>query len=468
MHSTDHSTGILEPQGPNQTSGVSSRGRGLPQSNPPAGNSQKTLKDPQLKRELQRLRLTDNWTNWFYIARAWLVIAVAIGVAVTVHLAATAAGLSSWWTIPIFVVAIMAIGASQHQLAGATHEATHHTLFKNRLLNELASDWLCMFPLFSSTYTFRLHHLAHHQFINDPERDPDFAQLRCSGHWLEFPVLKKEFLWLLAKQLWVVNLIRYTLIRARYNSIGVDSNIYIDPDHRGTRWPNAFGLFYVISFLVTCSLCLNLHQPVLLSILLPFYFAAALTFYLVIPDRWFIRTKLHPVFPPRSMAIQRITFLTALFCVLSAAQYFSGVRVWGYFVLLWAVPLMTSFSLFMILRQLVQHGNGDRGWLTNTRVFLVNPVINYAVFPFGMDYHLPHHMFATIPHYRLPELHKLLQDYPEYREQGVVVEGYFSKRHPDQCTPTVLEVLGPDYAPTEQHETFIDHSVVEDWKKSDR
>ncbi len=63
------------------------------------------------------------------------------------------------------------------------------------------------------------------------------------------------------------------------------------------------------------------------------------------------------------------------------------------YVLLWLVPLFTSFSFFMILRQLVQHGNGDRGKLTNTRTFLLAPLINFAVFPMGQDYHLPHHLY---------------------------------------------------------------------------
>ncbi len=87
----------------------------------------------------------------------------------------------------------------------------------------------------------------------------------------------------------------------------------------------------------------------------------------------------------------------------------------AFYLLLWALPIFTSFSFFMILRQLVQHGNGDRGWLTNTRVFFVNRLINYAVFPMGQDYHLPHHIFASVPHYRLRELHEFLLQCVEYR-----------------------------------------------------
>jgi fatty acid desaturase len=108
----------------------------------------------------------------------------------------------------------------------------------------------------------------------------------------------------------------------------------------------------------------------------------------------------------------------------------------------------------------VQHGNGDRGWLTNTRTFLVNPFIRYAVFPFGMDYHLPHHMFCTVPHFNLPKLHAFLARYPEYSQEGIVVEGYFfpPKLDPNR-NPTVLEVLGPEYNKSGA-EVFIDDDAT--------
>src|SRR5690606_21803334 len=126
----------------------------------------------------------------------------------------------------------------------------------------------------------------------------------------------------------------------------------------------------------------------------------------------------------------------------------------------WVVPLFTSFSFFMILRQLVQHGNADRGWATNSRTFLVGPAIDFAVFPMGPDYHLPHHMYATVPHYRLRELHDYLMGYPEYREQAVVVKGYFfPPKHPKDA-PTVLDVLGPQAAERHSAAVHIDDTVM--------
>src|SRR6516225_5469490 len=161
----------------------------------------KTLQDPRLKERLQELRRTDNVTNIYYFIRIYLYFAVVIGGTLWFYQIADELGLGWWWNVPVTIAAIVLVGAGQHQLTGLAHEAAHHILFKSRFLNDLASDWLCMFPLYSSTQHYRLQHLAHHQFVNDPLRDPDISQLQTSGHWLNFPLGKGVFLKTLLKQL---------------------------------------------------------------------------------------------------------------------------------------------------------------------------------------------------------------------------------------------------------------------------
>jgi hypothetical protein len=113
----------------------------------------------------------------------------------------------------------------------------------------------------------------------------------------------------------------------------------------------------------------------------------------------------------------------------------------------------------MMLRQVVQHSNGDRGWLTNTRIFLVNLIVRDSVLPYGQDYHLPHHMFATVPHFRLRELHEFMMQFPEYRREAVVVRGAVLPRHDDQ--PSILDALGPDWAPGAGRQVYVDNSVLD-------
>jgi hypothetical protein len=71
-------------------------------------------------------------------------------------------------------------------------------------------------------------------------------------------------------------------------------------------------------------------------------------------------------------------------------------------------------------------------------------------------------MFATVPHYRLKELHETLLGYPEYRREATVVEGYFWPKERPPVHPTVVDVLGPEFAPTRFRDVYIDNSVLED------
>jgi len=118
--------------------------------------------------------------------------------------------------------------AGQHQLTRLAHEASHHILFKNRYWNDLASDFLCMFPLYSATHHYRLQHIAHHQFVNDPVRDPDVSQLQTSGHWLDFPLERAKVARTLLKQIWPPRLFKFMRIRAKYNALPQELKNIID------------------------------------------------------------------------------------------------------------------------------------------------------------------------------------------------------------------------------------------------
>lgn len=422
----------------------------------------KTLQDAELKERLQFLRQSDNLTNWLFVARAYIYLFLVIGGAVWFDLHRQAAVWSFWWNVPVGIVAIILIGAGQHQLSGLAHEGVHHILFRTRYLNELASDLLCLFPLYSSTHHYRLQHLAHHQFINDPVRDPDISQLQTSGHWLPFPMGKGAFLLQLVKQLWLPNLFRFMIIRAKYNATGTDKNPYMRKDVKPSRLPVRIGILYLFSQVAVLAGLVWHGDPLLLAIVPPAMWLAAMITYILMPANKFSHSRVHPVIPMRWQTILRVTYITLVFNTLAWVTLVTGVHAWAYYAVYWLVPIFTSFSFFMILRQLVQHGNADRGWLTNTRIFFVSRFINFSVFPIGQDYHLPHHLFATVPHYRLKQLHETLLEYPEYQEEALEVHGYFlSPEHP-QSHPTVLDVLGPAYAAHEFHGVHIDNTVLED------
>jgi hypothetical protein len=92
---------------------------------------------------------------------------------------------------------------------------------------------------------------------------------------------------------------------------------------------------------------------------------------------------------------------------------------------------------------------------------LVNPLVRGSILPYGQDYHLPHHMYATVPHYNLKELHETLMDYPEYHDSALIVEGAVFPK-PGGHYPTLVDMLGPDFAPAARHAAFIDNTVLDD------
>ncbi len=76
--------------------------------------------------DIRSLKMRDNWTNFGYIGLIYLIMAVTLIATLSSYAAVANAGLSWWWDLPTTVVAIVVIGASQHQLGGIIHEGTHY------------------------------------------------------------------------------------------------------------------------------------------------------------------------------------------------------------------------------------------------------------------------------------------------------------------------------------------------------
>jgi fatty acid desaturase len=398
--------------------------------------------DPEIVRQVAALRQPDNLTNWFYLVREYLLLAAVISptIALWVHLPGW--GLSWAWAVPVAVVAILCVGAGQHRLATLTHEAAHYVLFRNRLLNELVSEWFCMLPMLGTTHSYRVQHLGHHQYPNDPERDPDWTQLRRSGHRYQFPMSRGAFLWhcFFKQLLWLPGLIHYVLVRARFV---VDQKG--NTPYRMKRYAHpalkAFGLLYRIA-LIGVLTALVWQEDLAAVVWLPALFlVVGLAVFTLVPAAWFAESAIKCDVGPRWLACIRVTFFTLLVTSLAALTLTTGQPCWLFYCVLWLVPLGTSFALFMILRQLVQHGNADRDRFTNTRIFLVNPLLSMAVFPLGQDYHLPHHLFPMVPHYNLRKLHALLLQTEPYRQQARVVQGYFLPAERPPQYPTVVDIM---------------------------
>ena len=149
----------------------------------------------EMFREIKRLCAANNWTNWFVLLREYAIFALTVAACVGWYQHVSASGWSLVWAVPVYFLAVLVIGTwTQNRLGVLIHESSHYSLFKNRTLNELTSNWFVAFPLFAAINNYRAGHWGHHRHVNDPEHDPDL--LRLQKHQpRHFPIGRGRFLW---------------------------------------------------------------------------------------------------------------------------------------------------------------------------------------------------------------------------------------------------------------------------------
>lgn len=93
--------------------------------------------------------------------------------------------------------------------------------------------------------------------------------------------------------------------------------------------------------------------------------------------------------------------------------------------LYWLVPMLTSFAVIFYVRSVAEH-HGNLAYdhtYTNSRTTLPNALEAFVFMPHNVGYHLEHHLYPHVPFYRLPELHRLLMQLPQYCAKAHVTRG---------------------------------------------
>ncbi|HMQ48489.1 MAG TPA: fatty acid desaturase family protein [Saprospiraceae bacterium] len=92
----------------------------------------------------------------------------------------------------VYLFSVIVIGARMHALAILMHDATHFRFLKNRKWNDLITNVVTAYPLFTTIATYRENHLRHHRHLNT-EEDPDWVS-KLGKREFRFPKTKREFL----------------------------------------------------------------------------------------------------------------------------------------------------------------------------------------------------------------------------------------------------------------------------------
>ncbi len=402
---------------------------------------------PELQAELARLREINNHTNLYWLALEYATIAVIATLTIAFAELRLGWGLSWIWNVPVFGLAIILMGGVQHRLAGLGHEASHYSLLHNKLANDLVGDLFCMLPLITNVHFYRLFHMAHHQYVNDPELDPDLVNLGKGKRVDEFPMKRNEFI---AKVYLVFVTAPLTFSRYQWayfyvNVLGKGGNTYMkrvpdgDASYARPRLGTLLGIGYIAGFLVVHYFLTRTNNSLWL---IPTWFIGLVGVVLVmrqLPDSAMFRSPFRQPYDERVAGLMRLAFLTGGLVMLGLLWPISHGKAGMYFNLLWSVPLVTTMPFYMLLRDTYQHTNGDTDRITNTRVFFADAFTRWAVFVYGQDIHVPHHIFPAVPHYNLMRLHEALKKWnPEYAQDVVECHGTFSNR---KGQPTILDVM---------------------------
>jgi len=126
-----------------------------------------------LEERKELLRISPLHSAWM-VASNWVFVFLAMA-------------LVARWPNPLTILfALFLIGARQLGMAVVMHEASHHTLFANRRLNDWVGNWLAAYPVWADVAPYRAYHLKHHKFTGTPD-DPDL------GLAAPFPITRASF-----------------------------------------------------------------------------------------------------------------------------------------------------------------------------------------------------------------------------------------------------------------------------------
>lgn len=254
--------------------------------------------------------------------------------------------------IPVFVLGFIVLAGRHLGLAILHHEASHKTLFKTPWLNDVLADWVCARPIWNDVKKYRVHHFMHHSKTGTPE-DTDLSLVA------PFPTSRASLARKFLRDLSGLTGLKYFLGRILMDAEVIKwtvANDIVKLPQEGRRWWD-----YPRAFLKNSAGMLMANG--------------------------------------------------ILFAVFWATGY-----PWLYAV--WVLSYTTPFPLFLRIRSMAEHACTVKStdMFLNTRTTRAGFLARATVAPIRVNYHIEHHVMASVPYFRLPLMHKML------RERGAVAE----------------------------------------------
>ncbi len=299
--------------------------------------------------EVRQFSQTSGLNTWKAIFLDWGVIGLIFYLGACFSHLSLSTSFSSYFPaficLPLIYLPLMMLMARQQLALGLLmHDATHGRLFKSRFWNDVICQFFCSGPLFFSLYSYRNSHLKHHL---DP-LVPDDPDITLTGG---YPISGRSFARKLFRDVSGISyfkFIKYFVYRTHNRTPrGAEPEAGTAVKKKAHSESNLLSLRVVIF-------------SMLLSNLVLFGILALLG---------------HP----------------------------------GLYFLLWALPSMTFLQVYLRIRGIAEHAgyhpNPDQRLNSRT---VVNPVQTFLWAPHCVNYHVEHHIYPSVPYFRLPKVHRLL------------------------------------------------------------
>lgn len=248
--------------------------------------------------------------------------------------------------VPMCLLALCVIGGRQLSLAIQMHDASHGTLFKRKWLNNVFADWVCARPIWNDLHKYRAHHIIHHTRTGQ-DGDTDLSLVA------PFPTTRASLARKLLRDAVGITGIKFfigrSLMDAGYIKWTVANDIERLPAEGQTPWRRA------VMFMrnVTPTLIVN----------------------------------------------------GLLFAILWATGH-------PWLFAIWVLAYMTTFSVFVRIRSMAEHACTARSpdMFLNTRTTRAGLLARATVAPLNVNFHIEHHVMASVPYFRLPLMHRMLRE----------------------------------------------------------
>jgi fatty acid desaturase len=247
--------------------------------------------------------------------------------------------------IPVFVLGLCLIAGRQLCLAILMHDASHGTLFKTKWLNDVFADWTCARPIWNDLAKYKAHHFVHHTRTGQAD-DTDISLVE------PFPCTRSS----LARK-FLRDLTGLTGLKFLFGRLLMDLG-YL-------KWTIANDVVWLPKEGVTML----------------------------------DRVKL---------LVRNATPTLIVNALLLAALWAAG-HPWLFAA--WVLAYLTPFSLFVRIRSMAEHACTERSldMFRNTRSTHAGLLARATVAPIHVNYHIEHHVMASVPYFRLPRMHRMLR-----------------------------------------------------------